>query len=89
MSSDTKWIIGTTIGAALSVAGLLTGLLLAQFAGVNNRMDRIEDGMEHLDNRLRTVEIGLAEMKALISRGGRGRVGGGGEPTATPLRRGN
>ena len=82
MSSDTKWIIGTTLSAALTLAGLLTGLMLAQFSSVNGRMDR-------LDDRLRAVEIGLAEVKTLISGGGRSQLGGGGGPMVTPLPRGN
>ena len=35
MSSDTKWIIGTIVPAILVVAGLLS----AQIAGVNTRID--------------------------------------------------
>ena len=89
MSSDTKWILGTTIGAALSVAGLPTGLSPARFAGVDSRMDRLDDRRDRLDDRLRTVAIGLAETKTPISRGGSGRSGGVGGPTSMPLPRGN
>ena len=96
MSSDTKWIIGTTVSTALALAGLLTGLLLTQFSGVNSRMDRLDDRLDRLDgrvgridDRLRAVEIGLAEVKSLVSGGGRSRLGGGGGPTVTPLPRGN
>ena len=88
MSSDTKWIIGTIVSTALALAGLLTGLLLAQFSGVNGRMDRLDDRVDRIENRLRAVEIGLAEVKTLVSGGGRSRLGGGG-PTVTPLPRGN
>ena len=88
MSSDTKWIIGTTVSAALALAGLLTGLLLTQFSGLDNRMDRFEDRVDRIENRLRAVEIGLAEVKTLVS-GGRSRLGGGRGPTVTPLPRGN
>ncbi len=88
MSSDTKWIIGTIVSTALALAGLLTGLLLAQFSGVNSRMDRLDDRVDRIENRLRAVEIGLAEVKTLVSGGGRSRLGGGG-PTVTPLPRGN
>lgn len=88
MSSDTKWIIGTIVSTALALAGLLTGLLLAQFSGVNSRMDRLDDRVGRIENRLRAVEIGLAEVKTLVSGGGRSRLGGGG-PTVTPLPRGN
>lgn len=92
MSSDTKWIIGTTVSTALALAGLLTGLLLTQFSGVNSRMDRLDrlDGrVGRIDDRLRAVEIGLAEVKSLVSGGGRSRLGSGGGPTVTPLPRGN
>ena len=89
MSSDTKWIIGTTVSTALAMAGLLTGLLLAQFSGLNSRMDRLDDRVDRIENRLRAVEIGLAEVKTLVSGGGRSRLGGGGGPTVTPLPRGN
>ncbi len=102
MSSDTKWIIGTTVSTALALAGLLTGLLLTQFSGVNSRMDRVDDRVGRVDDRvgrvddrvgrvddrLRAVEIGLAEVKSLVSGGGRSRLGSGG-PTVTPLPRGN
>ncbi len=88
MSSDTKWIIGTTVSTALALAGLLTGLLLTQFSGLDNRMDRLEDRVDRIENRLRAVEIGLAEVKTLVS-GGRSRLGGGRGPTVTPLPRGN
>ena len=88
MSSDTKWIIGTIVSTALALAGLMTGLLLAQFSGVNGRIDRLDDRVDRIENRLRAVEIGLAEVKTLVSGGGRSRLGGGG-PTVTPLPRGN
>ena len=66
MSNDTKWIIGTVVGAVLTVAGLL----LAQFGGVNARIDDLRNDlrdfrtdvdtrMEGFDTRLRDVEVAL------------------------------
>ena len=70
MSSDTKWIIGTGI----SLVGVLAGLMLAQFSSMNSRLDdlghRIDDlqsVVRGMDERLRAVEIGLAEVKVLIA----------------------
>ena len=54
MSNDTKWIIGTIISAALVVAGLLS----AQIAGVNTRIDDLRADltarMDRLEARLDT-----------------------------------
>ena len=63
MSSDTKWVIGTTIGAIIGVAGLL----LAQGAGINARIDAMRGDIRAIDDRLRQVEIGLAEVKIILS----------------------
>ena len=65
MSNDTKWIVG----AALVLAGLLS----AQIAGVNARiddlradvnarMDRIETRLDGLDERLRNVELAFGKV---------------------------
>ena len=65
MSNDTKWIVG----AALVLAGLLS----AQIAGVNariddlradltTRMDRIETRLDGFDERLRNVEVALGKV---------------------------
>ena len=59
VSSDTKWIIGAIIGAA--------GLLLAQGASINARIDAMRADIRAIDDRLRQVEIGLAEVKIIIS----------------------
>ena len=72
MSNDTKWVIGVVVSAAIALAGLI----LAQSSSMNGRIDR-------LDDRLRAVEIGLAEVKILIAGGGRNQANGSRSPTAT------
>ena len=65
MSNDTKWIIGTLV--------VLVGLLSAQIAGVNarvddvradlgGRIDRIETRLDGFDERLRLVEIAFGKV---------------------------
>ena len=62
MSNDTKWVIGTVV--------LLAGLLSAQIAGVNarvddlradlgGRMDRIEARMDRIETRMDRIETRL------------------------------
>ncbi len=72
VTSDTKAIIGSIIGTSLVVAGLLS----AQIAAVNtriddladridrieNRMDRIENRLDGFDERLRNVEIAFGKV---------------------------
>ena len=72
MSNDTKWVIGVVVSTAIALAGLI----VAQSSNVNGRIDR-------LDERLRAVEIGLAEVKVLVSGGGQDRANGGQSPTVT------
>ena len=54
MSTDTKWIIGTIVPAILVAAGLLS----AQIAGVNDRIDDLRADltarMDRLETRLDT-----------------------------------
>ena len=73
MSNDTKWVIGTGI----TLAGVLTGLMLAQFSSVNGRIDDLRSDIRGIDERLRTVEVGLTEVKVLISGADRNQVSGG------------
>ena len=62
MSKDTKWIIGTIIPAILVVAGLLS----AQIAGVNTRIDDLRAG---LTARMDSIEARLdARMDGLEAR---------------------
>ena len=65
MSSDTKAIIGTIIGTGLVLAGLLS----AQIATVNGRIDdligrisRLETDVRNMDARLRGVEIAFGKL---------------------------
>ena len=65
MSSDTKAIIGTIIGTGLVLAGLLS----AQIAVVNGRIDdligrvsRLETDVRNMDARLRAVEIAFGKL---------------------------
>ncbi len=66
MSTDTKAVIGTTVGTGLVVAGLLT----AQLSGVNTRINDIREELreqradiredhERFDTRLDAVEVAL------------------------------
>ncbi len=77
MSNDTKWVIGTVLSTAIALAGLI----LAQGSSLNGRMDR-------LDDRLRAVEIGLAEVRVLISGRGQDQANGGQGPTVPSPPRG-
>ena len=69
MSTDTKAIIGTIVGTGLVVAGLLS----AQIAGLNTRIDDLDaslntriddlrDDVRGMDARLRAVEVALAKV---------------------------
>ena len=58
MSSDTKWVIGTVV----TLAGVLSGLMLAQFSGVNGRIDDLRSVVRGMDERLRVVEVEVRGM---------------------------
>ena len=65
MSSDTKAIIGTIVGTGLVVAGLLS----AQIAGVNTRVDDLRadlrdmrSSLERFDARRDAVEVALGKL---------------------------
>ena len=65
MGTDTKAIIGTIVGTGLVVAGLLS----AQIAGVNARVDDLRAdlrdmraSMERFDARLDGVEVALGKL---------------------------
>ena len=70
MSNDTKAIIGTIVAAAVSLGGLLS----AQFAGVNTRIDdlrtelidRIDTVKTDLSNEIATVKADLSADNADI-----------------------
>ena len=58
MSNDTKWVIGTVV----TLAGVLGGLMRAQFSSVNGRIDELRSVVRGMDERLRAVENGLSEV---------------------------
>ena len=65
MSTDTKAIVGTIVGTGLVVAGLLS----AQIAGVNARVDDLRadlrdlrSSVERFDGRLDAVEVALGKL---------------------------
>ena len=72
MITDTKAIIGTTVGTGLALAGLLS----AQIAGVNARVDDVRGdmremrgdmremraSMERFDSRLDAVEVAFGKV---------------------------
>ena len=69
MSNDTKWVIGTVV----TLAGVLGGLMLAQFSSVNGRIDELGSRIDDLrsvvrgmDERLRAVEVELAEVRVRL-----------------------
>ena len=62
MSNDTKWVIGTVV----TLAGVLGGLMLAQFSSVNGRIDDLRIVVRGMDERLRTVEVELAEVRVRL-----------------------
>ena len=65
MSNDAKWTIGTMI----VLGGLITGLISAQIAGVNTRIDDLNGRIDDLRNELTTRMDGLdARMDRLEAR---------------------
>ena len=65
MSTDTKAIAGTIVGTGLVVAGLLS----AQIAGVNARVDDLRadlrdlrSSVERFDGRLAAVKVALGKL---------------------------
>ena len=87
MSSDTKWIIGTGISLAgvllLAMLAQFSSLnnriddLASRIDDLEerfeSRIDDLQSVVRRMEERLRLVEIGLAEVKALIA-------GDGGNP---------
>ena len=62
MSSDTKWIIGTVIGAVVAMTGVVVTVMAILIGGVNARIDRLETDVRGMDNRLRTVRIAFRKV---------------------------
>ena len=92
MSNDTKWVIGTVLSTAIALAGLMfaqSASLNGRMDRLNGRMDRLEDRLQAVEDRLRAVEIGLAEVRVLIPGRGQDPENGGQSPTvASPPRGG-
>ena len=68
MSTDTKWIIGTVVGTGMAViTAVLTvaGLLLAQVASVNARIDDLDASV---NARIDDVRSDMREMRASLER---------------------
>ena len=60
--SDTKWIIGTVIGAVVTMTCVVVSVLAFLIGGVNARIDRLETDVRAMDDRLRTVEIAFGKV---------------------------
>ena len=66
-SNDARWIIGTVTGVVLVVGGLLSAQIASVTAGVNSRLDRIENDIRGIDARLRAVEVTLAKVEQRLA----------------------
>ena len=62
VSSSTKWIIGTVIGAVVALTGVVVSVMAILIGGVNARIDRLETQVRAMDNRLHTVEIAFGQV---------------------------
>ena len=62
VSSDTKWIIGTVIGAVVALTGVVVSVMAILIGGVNARIDRLETQVRAMDNRLHTFEIAFGQV---------------------------
>lgn len=69
MSNDTRWIIGTVVGAAVAMTGVVVSALAILVAGVNARIDDVnarigslETDARSLDDRLWAVEIAFGKV---------------------------
>lgn len=60
MSTDTKWIIGTVIGAVVAMTGVVVSVMAILIGGVNARIERLETYVRSMDDPLRAVEIAFA-----------------------------
>lgn len=62
MSTDTKWIIGTVIGAVVATTGVVVSSMAILIGGVNARIERVETDVRSMDDRLCAVEIVFAKV---------------------------
>ena len=66
-SSDARWIIGILAPLMLGIGGLLWSQNNAISGAINSRLDRIETDIRRMDDRLRAVEIGFAQIEQRLS----------------------
>ena len=69
VSNDTKWIIGTVVGAVVAMTGVVVSFLAILIGGVNARIDdvntrigSVETHVRGMDDRLRAVEIAFGKV---------------------------
>ena len=76
VSSDTKWILGTVVGAVVTMTGVVVSVMAILIGGVNARIDgvnaridgvnarigRLETDVRSMDDRLRAVEIAFGKV---------------------------
>lgn len=62
VSTDTKWIIGTVIGAVVAMTGVVVSVMAILIGGVNARIERLETDVRSMDDRLRAVEIAFGKV---------------------------
>ena len=62
VSNDTKWIIGTVVGAVVAMTGVVVSAMAILIGGVNARIDRLEADVRGMDDRLRAVEIAFGKV---------------------------
>ena len=68
MSNDTKWIVATAVALAGLLSAQIAGVdariddLTTQIASVNARIDRIETRLDGFEERLRNVEVAFGKV---------------------------
>ena len=71
VSNDTKWIIGTTAGTLVVVAGLLSAQIDGQFGAVNRRIDdvntRFDDVSLRIDDRFDAVNTRIDDLRDRVT----------------------
>ena len=58
MSSETKWVIGSSIATTSVIVSIMAILI----GPVNGRLDRVETDLRAVSNRLRAVEVSFAKV---------------------------
>ena len=62
VSTDTKWIIGTVVGAGVAMTGVVVSVMAILIGGVNVRIGRLETDVRSMDDRLRAVAIAFGKV---------------------------